>query len=344
MSKPISTDARKLTAAALTDLRIRGVKAVQSGQHPDQVARALGVSRAAVYNWLALYRTGGWHALNASSRGGRKPKLGPKELQLLAATILNDDPRQHKFAFALWTLQAIMEVIRKKFGVVLSRFAVSKLLKQLGMSQQRPLWRAWQQDPKKVEAWLEDEYPKIKRRAKRLGAEIFFGDEAGIRSDGHAGTTWGLRGLTPVIQTTGARFGINVISAISSRGHLRFMIVEGNVNACTFVDFLKRLIAGMKHPVFLVVDGHPAHRARKVREFVASSEGMLELYTLPAYSPELNPDELVWNNLKNHSVGKVTAQSKSDLRRIATSALRSLQKRPETIQGFFKHPETCYAA
>lgn len=340
---PDNTDARKLTATELRTLRIRGVKAVQAGEHPDKVAVTLGVSRAAVFNWLSLYRSGGWQALEAKSRGGRKRKLSPEALQDIAAIVLNDDPRQHLFSFALWTLEFIQKIILQRHKVELSRYAISKILKQLGLSPQRPLWRAWQQDPKKVEAWLEDQYPQIKRRAKKLGAEIYFGDEAGVRSDGHAGTTWGIKGMTPIVKATGARFGLNVISAVSNRGKLRFMITEGTVGAAQFIEFLKRLLVGAANPVFLIVDGHPAHRSKMVKEFVAQSCGELELYNLPAYSPELNPDELVWKHLKNDVVGKQTVRDKSELRKLVDRTMRSIQKLPNLLRSFFQHPETRYA-
>jgi transposase len=342
--KQRDTDGRGLSHDKLTELRIRGIKAVQSGQHPNAVAAALGVARQTIYNWLSIYRGGGWGALDADKRGGRTRKLDAEAMRLIATTVLTEDPRQMSFPFALWTLPTIAEMILRKFGVSLSRWAVSKLLKQLGMSPQRPLWRAWQQDPKAVEAWLKHEYPAIKRQARKAGAEIYFGDEAGIRSDHHAGTTWGFRGLTPIIKCTGARFGINMISAVSPSGKLRFMIVQGSVNAKVFIEFLRRLTQGASKPVYLIVDGHPAHKAKVVREYLAANADRIKLFTLPSYSPELNPDELVWNHVKNHAVGKTTASSKLDLKRLVKSALAALQRCPEKIRAFFQHAETCYAA
>lgn len=221
---------------------------------------------------------------------------------------------------------------------------VNRLLHQLGLSAQRPLWRAYQQNPEAVEHWLKVEYPRIKRAAAKQGAEIFFGDEAGVRSDHHAGTTWAAKGKTPVVSSTGARFGFNMISAISPRGTLRFMVVEGKVGAATFIEFMKRLLVGASKPVYLIVDGHPSHKAKMVSSWVQAQEGRIQLFLLPGYSPELNPDELVWNSLKNHGLGRKPHADKEQMKRDAIAHLRKLQRLPQVVRSFFHKPSTCYAA
>jgi transposase len=344
MKKVRDTDARTLDHKTLTELRQRAIKAVQGGAAPKSVASALGVALTTVYDWLALYRNGGWGALDAKKRGGRKPRLNGKAMKWVFDTVTTKDPQQMKFPFMLWTIELITLTIQRKCGIKLSRWSVSRLLHQLGLSPQRPLWRAWQQDPKAVDQWLKEEYPRIKARAKRMGADIFFGDEAGVRSDHHAGTTWGVKGLTPVVRATGARFGLNMISALSPRGELRFMIVDGKIAADQFIEFLRRLTKDARRPIFLIVDGHSVHKAKKVSRFVESLEGALWLFSLPAYSPELNPDELVWNHLKNHSLGKQVAGSKEELKAMASKALRKMQRNPQLVRSFFHHPETAYAA
>lgn len=338
------TDARKLTHDQLTDLRQRGVAAVQDGESPEQVARILGVHRSSVYGWLANYRAGGWHMLDAKRRGGRRPKLDAKAMAWIYKTITQGNPMQFKFRFALWTSQMVGEVIWKRFGIRLSRASVCRLLNQLGLSAQRPLWRACQQDPEAVERWLEQDFPKIRAMAKRQKASIWFGDEAGVRSDAHAGTTWAERGKTPVVSTTGARFSLNLISAVSRRGDFRFMTVGGGVTADVFIGFLKRLVQGMDSPVFLIVDGHPTHKAVKVRKFVESLKGRLKLFFLPPYSPELNPDEHVWNDLKNNGIGRKVITGPDQMRSEVISHLRFLQKSPDLVRSFFHAPSTAYAA
>lgn len=340
----MNTDARKLDHKTLTELRKRALASVHQGQNPDAVARALGVNLRTVFRWLALYRSGGWGNLDARKRGGRPPKLDAQALKWIYDTVLGKSPLQLKFPFALWTAAMVRHLIAKHLGVHLSHSSVCRLLNQLGLSAQRPLWRAYQQDPEAVRRWKEEDYPKLRRRAQRLGAQIFFGDEAGVRSDFHSGTTWGRRGHTPIVSSTGARFRVNMISAVSAQGQLRFMLTEGRVTASVFLEFLKRLMANVSVPIFLVVDGHSTHKAKSVRRFVEESGGRLELHYLPAYSPELNPDELVWNNLKTHTLGRKVMASRQELRALVLSHLRRLQKLPGLIQSFFRAPTTRYAA
>ena len=337
-------DARKLTHKELTELRNRGVASVQGGESPEVVARVFGISRMTIYNWLALYRRGGWHALDAKKRGGRPPKLNAKAIRWVYNTVTMKNPLQLRFPFALWTCGMVVDLIKRQFGISLSRSSVSRLLKQLGLSPQRPLRRAYQQNPEAVEQWLKEDFPHIRKEAQKVGATIYFADEAGVRSDYHSGTTWGIRGQTPVVSSTGARFGLNVISVVNRQGKLRFMVFNGRLNGDLFIQFLRRLLYGASHPVFLIVDGHPAHRSAKVRKFVASTEGKLRLFYLPTYSPELNPDEQVWNHLKNHTVGKQCINSLKQLTKAVYSHLRSMQRKPALIRSFFLLPTTQYAS
>jgi transposase len=219
-------------------------------------------------------------------------------MQLLSRIVREKSPLQFSFPYALWTLATIRELIRRKFSVALSEVSVGRLMRRLGFSPQRPLYRAWQQNPALVESWREEAYPEIAARAKREGALIFFADESAIRSDYHAGTTWSPVGKTPVVETTGARFSVNMLSAVNAHGGFRFMTVDGPVNASVFREFLKRLITGMDRKIFLIVDGHPAHKAKMIRSFVEENADAIELFFLPPYAPELNPDELAWAHLK----------------------------------------------
>jgi transposase len=336
-------DARSYTHETLEQLRRDSVKRVEGGESPEDVAAGLGINRRTIYRWLASYHYGGEQALAAKPIPGAPSKLNAKQISQLAKMIHNKTPQQFKFEFALWTLGTIRQLIKMKFDVSLSEVSVGRLMKRLGFSPQRPLYRAWQQDPVLVQQWQDTEYPQIAKRAKREGAVIMFADEAGIRSDHHAGTTWAPIGKTPVVKATGARYATNMISAVSAQGSFRFMTVQGGINATVFCSFLKRLIAGMDKKVFLVVDGHPAHKAKLVRRFVQEHNDQLELFFLPPYAPELNPDELVWNHVKAR-VGKAVVQTREELKEMVESTLHRLQKLPDIVASFFQTPTCRYAA
>lgn len=305
--------------------------------------RALGLGKRCIYNWLAAYCSGGFGALKAKQLFGRPMKLRPDQLKRLYDLVAGQTPLQHRFEFALWTIALVRWLIWEEFQVKLSRSSTHRLLQQLGLSCQRPLRRAYEQDAARVERWKKEEFPQIRQMAEQAGAEIWFSDECGVGSDYHSGTTWGRKGSTPIVKSTGARFRFNLISAINNLGQMRFMLTDRNVNNEVYVEFLRRLLAGAKQPIFLVVDGHSVHRSRAVKRFVLSTEGRLRLFFLPPYSPETNPDEEVWNAVKNQRVGHAAPRSQAELKSLLVSALCALQKPPRLIKSFFQHLDTRHA-
>jgi transposase len=335
-------DGRALSHKTLEEIRIRAVQSVEAGESPEDVIRTLGFGRTVIYGWLAKYREGGIDALRAKVISGRPSKMTGRQLQWVYKTVTSKNPLQLRFEFALWTRAMIREVIREKFGVRLSEVSVGRMLRKLGLSPQKPLRRAYERDPQLVKTWRKKQFPEIRRLAKKERATLYFSDEAGVRSDFHAGTTWALKGQTPIVPATGQRFGMNLISAISPRGDFRFMTVEGRMNAAKFIEFLKRLLHNAPRPVFLIVDRHPSHRAKKVLAFVRSTEGRLRLFFLPPYAPDLNPDEHVWNHLKNHGVGKQAIRSRDEFRKVVLGHMRSLQRLPGLIRSFFRDPHLRY--
>jgi transposase len=237
------------------------------------------------------------------------------------------------------------ELIERRYGVRLGLTALGNYLRRWGFSPQKPVRRAFEQDPEAVEAWTERIYPAIAAKAKREGALILWGDETGLRSDHAVGRSWSPKGKTPVIAGTGQRFGANVISALSNRGQLYFMVFSGRANADLFISFLRRLVNQMKgRTVFVIVDGHPSHRAKKVKAFVAANENVLALYYLPPYSPELNPDELLNNDIKSNALGRRRPRDRDELIADTRSHLRRRQKQPHIVANFFNEKHVRYAA
>jgi transposase len=234
----------------------------------------------------------------------------------------------------------VRELIKRKFSISLNEVSVGRLFKKLGLSPQRPQRKSFQQDEYLVFKWMAEDFKKMKKLARKENAEILFGDESTVRSDYHSGTTWAPKGKTPVVRTTGARHKVNLISAISPRGAMKFMATEKSVNSPVFIEFLKRLIANASRPVFLILDNSSVHRSSEVRQYVESTNGKLRIFFLPPYAPELNPDEHVWNYLKNHKIGRQTNTGEWDLYKRVTKVLHSLQRCPEKIKSFFRHPWT----
>lgn len=335
-------DGRKLDHATLETLRQRAVDQVEAGGDPREISRILGLHEHTVYGWVAIARQQGRQALQAKPIPGRPPKLTDAQRARVVELVTSKNPDQLQLDFALWTRDLVRRLIWAEFGVRMSASAVGRMLHKMGLSPQRPLWRAWQSDPDKVQAWKDTQYPAIAKEAKKAGATIYFADEAGIRSDHHAGTTWGKVGRTPIIKTTGARFSLNMISAVTARGTLRFSTFTGSMTASKFIDFCKRLMADTSGPVFLIVDGHTTHRAKKVNAFVASTGGRLRLFQLPGYSPQLNPDEWVWHNVKHDRVGRAKIAGPDQFKNLAVAALRRLQAMPHIVRGFFGDPDLAY--
>jgi len=335
------SDGRKLDHATLQAMRMQAVKAVKNGEDAKSVAAAYGMNVRTIFRWVALFAEGGQKALQAKPIPGRPPRLSGEQLAWLAATVRDHTPQQHRFAFALWTLDLIGELITRQFAVVFSRAGVGRVMRLLGFTPQRPLHRASQRDAVLVEQWRSEIYPGIRAEAKRVGATVLFADEAGMRSDYHAGTTWAPSGHTPVVETTGARFGFNMLSAVGASGHFQFMLHEGTVDAGVFLTFLQRLMADAQRPVFLIVDGHSIHKARIIKDYVAAQNGRLKLFYLPPYSPHLNPDEQVWANVKGR-VGKQRLTDRHDLKAKLVAALERLRELPQVVAGFFRHPDCQY--
>ncbi len=323
--------------------RVAIVEAVQRGESPCLVARVFGTSERNVFNWLARYRSGGWHALQEGKRSGRPSKLSGTMMRWLYDAITMGDPEQQQMPFCLWTLSVIRTMLKKHHGIVLSKSAVSRILNQMGLSPQKPIYRSYKQNPEELEKYLGTTFPALKRKAKRLGAEIYFIDEAALRSDHHHGTTWGAVGETPVVQDSGDRFGIKMISAVSPRGDMRFGVIEGRMNSDKFITYLKKRHQDAGRPIMVIADNASYHASKKTQRFAENSKGEITLAYLPRYAPELNPDEQVWNHAKR-ALGQKYIETKEEMKRLAINALRSIQMRKALVCSFFQLDTTQYAA
>lgn len=338
-------DARSLTPAAQEALRRRAVKALLSGQRQKDVAKIFDVSTTALKDWMRLYRQGGEKALKPLKRGRRKKtQLEPWQAAQTVQAITDHCPDQIKLPWVLWTRDAVAQLIKERFGVGISRWTAGRYLKRWGFTPQKPAKRALEQNPEAVRHWLEIEYPQIKAAAQTDQAEIHWGDEMGIRNDHQTGTTWGLKGKTPVVPIIGQRFSSNMISTITNRGTMRFMVFTKRFTADVFISFLRRLVTSVGQKIYLIVDNHSVHRCGKVSRWLEKHKEQIAIFYLPPYSPELNPDELLNNDIKSNASKSSRPKNKNELVLNMRFYLRVTQKRPDIVKRFFKAPKVAYAA
>jgi transposase len=341
----VTQDGRKLDHKTLESIRLLAVRRVhEGGEKPSEVMRSLGLCRTSIYPWLRAAKKKGMGALKMRKAAGPKPKLTEKQRAQVCRWIVGKDPRQYGFDFGLWTRKIVAQLIEEKFGVCMTLVGVGKMLAKLNITPQKPLRRAYERDPEAVERWKNVEYPKLRQRAKKHGATIFFLDEAGFSSEPNLGRSYGRKGQTPVVKTTGQRQKVNAISAVSAKGGFWSKIYTGMLNATRFVEFLKDFRKGGRGRVFLVVDGHPSHRAKVVASYVQQCGGQLELHFLPPYAPDLNPDEFVWQYAKTNGVGKRPLKQNESLKARVAQDLAAIKAKPKLVKSFFKAPSVVYAS
>ena len=341
-----TNDCRNLPPEAQEELRRRVVHAVtQEGMSQVDACRHFRVGRTSVHHWLQAYRQGGEAALKARKRGRkRRSRLAGHQAATTVRLITDRCPDQLKLPFALWTRDAVRELITDRFGISVSVWTVGRYLKRWGFTPQKPLRRAYEQDPEAVRRWLEEDYPAIRQKARHEGAQIHWGDEMGMRSDHQAGRTYGRQGQTPVIPGTGQRFSCNLISTITNRGRLSFMVFKERFTGTVMIEFLRRLIRQIAPKIFLIIDRHPVHRCRQVKRWLQRHRKRIRVFFLPGYSPRLNPDELLNQDVKTNAVGQERPADQPEMMQQVRSYLRSTQRQPRIIKNYFKHPDVQYAA
>jgi transposase len=337
-------DGRSFDHGTLEAIRMMAVERVREGERPSAVIASYGFNRTTIYKWLAAASEPGEgvKALRSRPASGRPRSLTPRQEKQVFRWINGRDPRQYGFDFGLWTRQIVARLIEQKFGIRLGVTAVGALLARLGLTPQKPLQRAYQRDPEAVARWQSERYPEIAKQAKAAGGEVYFWDESGFRADTVHGKTWAKRGETPVVERPGQRQSISAASAVNARGAFWYCTYEGGLTAELFVKLLKRMMRGRAKPVHLVVDGLPAHKTKLVKEYVASTSGMLTLHFLPGYAPELNPDELVWSHMKRSGVARSPLRRDEKLKHKIEAQLAKIKRMPQLVRSFFQAPSVAY--
>src|SRR3954454_24581231 len=312
-----------------------------------EAARAVGVHRQTVNIWHKRYRERGEAGVldgrRVSPRRG-KGLLTEEEAGQARAWIIGTTPDQQGLPWGLWTRRAVRELVERRFGKRLGLSTVQLYLRRWGMTPQKPLARAKERSPGAIRAWLERDYPAIAKRAKAARAAIYWGDETGISNQDQIGRSWAPKGKTPVVARSAKRVTQSMISAVSNRGLMRFMLYEGALNADGFIAFLRRLTKGAGQKVVLIVDNLKVHKAGKVQAWVESHAHEIEVFHLPAYAPDHNPSEYLNNDLKQQLRQQPQPGSKEELIGRPRSVLRDVQRSPERVRTYFRPEPVRYAA
>jgi transposase len=339
-------DARRLSPQAQEDLRQRAVAAVKNGMSQAAVSTVFGVSPKTVWRWVNAFDSKGNKGLKAGRRGrraGEQKALDPRQEARVRRAVLGKHPEQVALPGLVWTRPQVRDLVRRWYGIGLSLVTIGKYLRSWRLSPQKPIRKAYEQNPEAVARWLEVTYPAIAKQARKEKAIILWLDQTGLRSDALVGRTWAPVGQTPVVEKTGKRFGVNMMAAISNKGELYFTCYTGSFNGPVFLAYLERLVRHLDRKIHLIVDGHPVHRRVGVREWLAERVDRIEMHFLPGYSPELNPVELLNSDIKRH-VAQANPADPAELAAKAAAHLRRRQNQPEAVKALFGKPEVRYAA
>ena len=340
-------DPRKLSTDAQQQLRYQVIRLRKQGRKHKEISAITGVSRCTCSTWWSLYKREGKKALKIKKRGrpiGSCRKLNKEQEKEIQKAIRDKCPDQLKLPFALWTRKAVQQLIHELWDIKVPIRTIGDYLMRWNFTPQKPLKRAYEQNPKAVKKWLDEEYPTIKQKVKNEDAEIHWGDETGLCNDSYHGRSYAPRGKTPAIRLSAKCKRVNLISTVTNQGKVRFMIYKDRMNADTFIKFMKRLIKDADRKVLLIVDNLRVHHSYNVRDWLQEHTNQIEVFFLPSYSPELNPDEYLNCDLKAGVHSGPPARSKEQLQSKAISHLRKLQKMPKRVMKYFKHPKIAYAA
>jgi transposase len=340
-------DGRKLSKEALEERRKVVIRMWKAGKKVPEIMEASGVCYTTVYSIWKKFQAEGRKSITAGIRGhkfGQGRHLTPEQETSIRNGIIDKHPNQLKLDFALWTRGAVRLLILQECGIDMPVRTVGEYLKRWGFTPQKPVKFAYERNTEKVQEWLTETYPAISRRAKSEGADIYWGDETGLRASDVRGRGFAPKGQTPVVQATATYQNLSMVSAITNKGKVCWTIVEGSVNIDHFKDFLERLVRDAERKVFLVLDNLRVHHSILIGEWVAQQNGKIELFFLPAYSPDLNPDEHLNSDLKYGVGSKAPVRTKVTLRKAADEHMDMLRSKPERIEKYFEDPAIRYAA
>lgn len=340
-------DYRTLSSEQRYSFRLRAIDLIKAGKTQREVASIFGVRPNTVSNWNKSYKKEGLKGLKDKPKGlkpGDKKLLSAKEEKAIQKMILDTMPDQLKLPYSLWTRKAVKELVEREFGTVLAINTMGDYLRSWGYSPQKPKKRAYEQCPKKVQKWLDEEYPAIKERAKEEGAEIHWGDETGVRNNSQHGRSYAPKGKTPVKQSMSKRFSINMISTVTNQGKVEFMVYSGTMNADRLIEFMKQLIKDRPQKIFLILDNLRVHHSKIVGQWVGENKSKIEIFYLPSYSPEKNPDEYLNCDLKYGLSIKPSPKNQEQLKNNVEDHMSMLQSNQDRVKKYFDHKDIKYAA
>lgn len=340
-------DFRKLNEQERFILRKRAISLHKGGKTQKEISEIFGVRTNTVSHWVKTYKTYGINGLKDVKRGIKsedKKLLNSEEEIAIQKMIIDKMPDQLKLSFSLWTRKAVKELIEREFGIVIAIRTTGDYLHSWGFTPQKPKKKAYEQNPKAVEKWMKDEYPEIKKKAKSENAEIHWGDETGIRNNSQYGRSYAPKGKTPVRRTMGKRLSTNMISSITNQGKVEFMIYSGTMNADRLLKFLRQLVKNRGKKIYLILDNLKVHHSKIVKKWVEKNKRTIELFFLPSYSPEKNPDEYLNCDLKYGISEKPAPKNDETLKNIVSQHMTMLQNNSERVKKYFNHPDIRYAA
>ena len=340
-------DARSLKPEALLERRRQVIRLHKRGHNRNQIAQMCELTHPTITKIIALFDEGGWSALQPKRRGrrdGEARRLTAEQEAQIQKLICERRPEQLKMNFALWNRAAVSQLIEQECGLCLPVRTVGHYLKRWGFTPQKPIKKAYEQRPEAVKRWLDDEYPEIAKRSRAEGGEIHWGDETALVNTDVRGRGFAPKGKTPVAYAPGTRQRLSMIATVTNKGSTRWRIIDGNFDSERLIDFLAALVKDVGRKVFLIMDNLRVHHSKPVKAWLEEHKAQIEMFFLPSYSPELNPEERLNANLKRAIGSKVSVRTKEKLRAAATDHMTMLESHPERVAAFFQDPIVKYAA